>query len=72
MSREQEVPGEVMKRQRVFYVLYGHGDDRDVLRVLATDYSDAIHQAYCRVGPVHSAWPARRTKEEIKRDKKRK
>lgn len=56
---------------RTFYVMYGHGDDRDVLKVRATDHSDAIHQAYLQVGPVGNCWAARRTKEEIKRDKKR-
>ena len=55
-----------MAKERVFYVLYGRGEDRDVIRVKAVDESDAIHQAYLRVGPVHSARPARRTKKEMK------
>jgi len=51
---------------RTWCVSYGHGDDRDVIRVKAKTASEAVHEAYIRVGPVGNVWPVRRTKKEMK------
>lgn len=45
---------------RTWYVPYGRGQDRDVVRVQAESAEEAIHIAYLRVGPVAgNAIPAR-------------
>jgi hypothetical protein len=40
---------------KTWYVPYGHGQDRDVIRVKACTAESAQHLAYLQVGPINGA-----------------